>query len=80
LFRALGKVSMDQVYCHRTFADCAISILLCYGFAERLARILGVTGMTVITQLSSFFLVCIGVQIAWNGIKALLESLALHIG
>jgi multiple antibiotic resistance protein len=58
----------------------AISILLCYGFADRLARMLGPTGMTVITQLSSFFLVCIGVQIAWNGIKALIESLTLHIG
>jgi multiple antibiotic resistance protein len=58
----------------------AVSILLCYGFADRLARILGATGMTVITQLSSFLLVCIGVQIAWNGIKALLESLTLHIG
>ena len=58
----------------------AISILLCYGFADRLARILGATGMTVITQLSSFFLVCIGVQIAWNGIKALLESVMLHVG
>jgi len=58
----------------------AISILLCYAFAVRWARILGVTGMTVITQLSSFFLVCIGVQIAWNGIKALLESVTLHIG
>jgi multiple antibiotic resistance protein len=58
----------------------AISILLCYGFADRLARILGPTGMTVITQLSSFFLVCIGVQIAWNGIRELLESLSLHIG
>jgi multiple antibiotic resistance protein len=55
----------------------SISILLCYGFADRLAR---ATGMTVITQLSSFFLVCIGVQIAWNGTKALLESLTLHIG
>jgi multiple antibiotic resistance protein len=58
----------------------AITILLCYGFADRLARILGATGMTVITQLSSFFLVCIGVQIAWNGIKALVESVTLHIG
>src|SRR5258706_1928905 len=58
----------------------AISIFLCYGFADRLARMLGATGMTVITQLSSFFLVCIGVQIAWNGIKALLESLTLHFG
>jgi multiple antibiotic resistance protein len=58
----------------------ALSIFLCYGFADRLARILGPTAMSVITQLSSFLLVCIGVQIAWNGIKALLESVTLHIG
>jgi multiple antibiotic resistance protein len=58
----------------------AISIFLCYAFADRLARVLGATGMTVFTQLSSFLLVCIGVQIAWNGIKALLESVTLHIG
>ena len=58
----------------------AISILLCYAFADRLAQMLGTTGMTVITQLSSFFLVCIGVQIAWNGIKELLETVTLHIG
>jgi multiple antibiotic resistance protein len=63
-----------------TVDEIAISILLSYGFADRLARILGTTGTTVITQLSSFFLVCIGVQIAWNGIKALLESVTLHIG
>jgi multiple antibiotic resistance protein len=58
----------------------ALSIFLCYGFADRLAHVLGATGMTVITQLSSFLLVCIGVQIAWNGIKELLESVTLHIG
>lgn len=57
----------------------AVSIFLCYGFADRLAQILGATAMTVIIQLSSFLLVCIGVQIAWNGIKALLESVTLHI-
>jgi multiple antibiotic resistance protein len=60
------------------FALIALSIYLCYGFADRLARTLGRTAMTVITKLSSFLLVCIGVQIAWNGIKALLESVALH--
>ena len=58
----------------------AVSILLCYGFADQLAQILGATGMTIITQLSSFFLVCIGVQITWNGMKALVESVTLHIG
>jgi multiple antibiotic resistance protein len=53
----------------------AVSIFLCYGFADRLARILGATGMTVIMQLSSFLLVCIGVQILWNGASALLATL-----
>jgi multiple antibiotic resistance protein len=54
-----------------------ITVLLCYGLADQLARILGKTGMTVIVRLSSFLLVCIGVQIMWNGISTLLSS--LHI-
>jgi multiple antibiotic resistance protein len=56
----------------------ALSVFLCYGFADRLARILGGTAMTVIVQLASFLLVCIGVQIIWNGVKALLESVTIH--
>jgi multiple antibiotic resistance protein len=57
----------------------AVSIFLCYGFADRLGRALGATGMTVIIQLTSFLLVCIGVQILWNGASALLDSLPLHV-
>jgi multiple antibiotic resistance protein len=30
--------------------------------------------MTVIMQLTSFLLVCIGVQILWNGLSALLKQ------
>jgi multiple antibiotic resistance protein len=57
----------------------AVSIYLCYGFADRLARLLGATAMNVIMRLSSFLLVCIGVQIIWNGVSALLRSLpAVH--
>ena len=61
------------------FALIGVSIFLCYGFADRLARTLGRTAMAVITKLSSFLLVCIGVQIGWNGLKELLESIALHV-
>lgn len=57
----------------------AVSIFLCYAFADRLAGILGTTGMTVIIQLTSFLLVCIGVQIAWNGISALLAQVPIHL-
>ncbi|MGB7281380.1 MAG: MarC family protein [Candidatus Acidiferrum sp.] len=53
----------------------AVSIYLCYGFSDRLARALGATAMGVIMRLSSFLLVCIGVQILWNGAKALIETL-----
>ena len=54
----------------------AVSIFVCYGFADRLAMLLGATGMSVIMRLSSFLLVCIGVQILWNGASVLLGSLA----
>jgi len=53
----------------------AVSIYICYGFADRLAAIIGESGMSIILRLSSFLLVCIGVQILWNGASALLRSL-----
>jgi multiple antibiotic resistance protein len=53
----------------------AVTIYLCYGFADRLANVMGQTGMNVILRLSSFLLVCIGVQILWNGASKLLSSL-----
>jgi len=56
----------------------AVSVYLCYAFADRLARVLGVTGMSVLLRLSSFLLVCIGVQIVWNGASSLLASSVLH--
>jgi multiple antibiotic resistance protein len=54
----------------------AISIYLSYRFAERLAQALGETAMNVVIRLSSFILVCIGVQILWNGLSTLLRSLS----
>jgi multiple antibiotic resistance protein len=53
----------------------AATIYPCYAFADRLASALGPTGMNVILRLSSFLLVCIGVQILWNGASKLLSSL-----
>lgn len=55
----------------------AISVYLCYAFADRLAQAIGDTAMSVIMRLSSFLLVCIGTQIIWNGISALLTK-GLH--
>ena len=51
------------------------SVYLCYAFSDRLAQVLGATSMNVIMRLSSFLLVCIGTQIIWNGLSAMLKSL-----
>jgi len=53
----------------------ALTIYLCYGFANRLGATIGPTGINVTTKLSAFLLVCIGVQILWNGASQLLSSL-----
>lgn len=50
----------------------ALTIYLSYRFAESIARALGETAMNVMIRLSSFILLCIGVQILWNGLSALL--------
>jgi multiple antibiotic resistance protein len=52
----------------------AALIYLSYRFAERIGRTLGDQSMDVIIRLSSFILVCIGVQILWNGVSALLRT------
>jgi multiple antibiotic resistance protein len=54
----------------------AVSVYLCYAFADRLARILGATGMNVMMRLSAFLLVCIGVQIVWNGASTLVGAMS----
>jgi multiple antibiotic resistance protein len=50
----------------------AFSVFLCDRYAEPLSRRIGQTGMSVTVRLCSFLLLCIGVQILWNGASALL--------
>jgi multiple antibiotic resistance protein len=73
--RHLGPNFLDIFAALAGSALIAVSIYLCYGFADRLATFLGPTTMSVINRLSSFLLVCIGVQILWNGARSLLTSL-----
>ena len=48
-----------------------LSIYIAYRFAGNLARWLGRTGLEVMVRLSAFILMCIGIQIIWNGYTAL---------
>ncbi len=49
-----------------------VVVYLCYRYAERLSKWLGVVGTAVVVRLMAFILLCIGVQIMWNGIDALM--------
>jgi multiple antibiotic resistance protein len=52
-------------------AAIVLTVYLCYRFAQRFTSVLGHTGTSVVIRLSSFILLCIGIQIIWNGFSAL---------
>lgn len=45
----------------------ALSIYACFAYADVVSRRLGRRGLAVVMRLSAFILLCIGVQIMWNG-------------
>ena len=49
----------------------AATIFLCYRYAERITSALGERGTNVLVRLSAFILLCIGIQIIWNGWRTL---------
>ncbi len=53
----------------------SICVWLAYRYAQRVALWLGHTRMMVVLRLSAFIVLCIGVEITWNGIRALASEL-----
>jgi multiple antibiotic resistance protein len=47
------------------------SIYLVYRYADKILSKMGPTGTGILVRLSAFILLCIGVQIGWNGIRGL---------
>jgi multiple antibiotic resistance protein len=56
----------------------AVAVFVSLRYADRIMRRLGPTGTAVLLRLSAFILLCIGVQITWNGASALWRTLALQ--
>ncbi len=46
-----------------------LSIYLCFAYADKLERLLGTAGTSIVIRLSAFILVCIGIQIMFNGLQ-----------
>lgn len=50
-------------------------IYVCYLYARKAEQLLGRSGTSMVLRLSSFILLCIGVQIISSGVKAYLETI-----
>jgi len=64
--RTTSPESPRDSRCGDWFRSGSRKYYLCYGFSDRLAAVIGESGMSIILRLSSFLLVCIGVQILWK--------------
>lgn len=51
-----------------------VLLFLAFRYAQRLLRPLGDAGTVIFLRLSAFILLCLGVQIVWEGVRALLLS------
>jgi multiple antibiotic resistance protein len=58
-------------------AAVAVTIYICYRFAEPIIAALGEHGTNVVVRLSAFLLFCIGIQIVWTGLSELQIPAAL---
>jgi multiple antibiotic resistance protein len=57
----------------------ALTIFLCFAYADRVQRLLGPGGTDIAVRLSAFILFCLGIQILWSGGSELLKSV-IHVG
>jgi multiple antibiotic resistance protein len=56
-----------------------IAIYFSYAYADRLEKLLGATGTSILIRLSAFIVLCIGIQIMFNGLESFYKD-ALHSG
>src|SRR5580700_1928405 len=67
----LSQLALHAVGALAGLIAIGISIYIAYRFAENIARRLGATGLEVLVRLSAFILMCLGIEIIWNGYTAL---------
>jgi multiple antibiotic resistance protein len=53
-----------------------VLIYICYAYTSRFIHKLGPRGEQIVNRLSAFLVFCIGMQIAWAGIQALIKGMS----
>ncbi|MBA4264758.1 MAG: antibiotic resistance protein [Comamonadaceae bacterium] len=56
-----------------------VLLYLAFRYAERLLKPLGEAGTVIFLRLSAFILLCLGVQIVWDGLSELLRGLLVSV-
>ncbi len=75
--QAKETVNFFDQYISIAFAILATFVIVyfCYRYADSIFRMLGKTGGKVVTSLSAFILLAIGVSVVWSGLQVLILSL-----
>ncbi|QMV71560.1 MarC family protein [Comamonas piscis] len=51
------------------------TVLVCYRYADKVLKPLGKSGVMIFLNFSAFILMCLGIQVAWGGLRNLLGEL-----
>lgn len=71
----LTETILARVGLFAAVAVLSLLVYLCYGYAPQIARSISPSTVHGILRVVAFILLCIGVQIAWNGLESLLVPL-----
>ena len=69
-----GSICPLVIFSRRSGAVVALTSLMCSRYAQTILRPLGETGTLVFMRLSAFILLCLGIQILWDGLAPLLTG------
>ncbi|WP_246211286.1 MarC family protein [Vogesella oryzae] len=78
--KALVKFTVAPLAAVAAVAVTCLLIWWCLLHADKFMRYLGQTGAVVFLRLTAFILLCLGVQIMWEGFSGLVEPLLQGIG
>ncbi len=78
-YQSTAEELLYVAVCLSAMATIAVTIFVCFAYADRVQALLGQGGTDIAVRLSAFILFCLGVQILWSGASELLTGV-LHPG
>ncbi len=78
-YQSTAEELLFVAVCLCAIATIAVTIFVCFAYADRVQALLGQGGTDIAVRLSAFILFCLGVQIVWSGASELLTAV-LHPG